>query len=135
MVSSSSSISSLLVNQTLFYSREVLETFDRLVLQPLLLANYSTYLPGSFDYWSTLWWWSWSSFDLIDIFDDFQWKLCKILVFIVFINLTLITLFWRSYGHKISEKFMQPSSSSKLIEELKNSISELKLPKEHSPRL
>jgi len=71
----------------------------------------------------------------LELLDEFQWKVCKILLFIISINFILIGVSWNTYGKKISEKFMQPSSSSLLIEELKNSISELKLPKEHSPRI
>lgn len=74
-------------------------------------------------------------FPLFDILDEFQWKLCKILVFIVLINIALICIFWHIYGNQIVDKFMQPTSSARLIEELKHSISELKLPKEHSPRI
>lgn len=70
-----------------------------------------------------------------DILDDFQWKLFKILVFIVCINLFLIWVAWRVYGETISEKFLRPSSNVLLIEELKQSIADLKLPKEHSPRI
>src|ERR1700691_4779128 len=70
-----------------------------------------------------------------DIFDEFQWKIFKVLLFIVLINLALIGLFWQIFGDRIIEKFLQPSTSALLIEELKNSISELKLPKEHSPRI
>ena len=72
---------------------------------------------------------------LFDLLDEFQWRLFKILLFIVLTNVTLIYLFWHIYGAKIVEKFMTPTSSALLLEELKLSISELKLPKEHSPRL
>lgn len=72
---------------------------------------------------------------IFDLFDEFQWKIFQVLLFIVFINVLLIGLFWKVYGERIIEKFMQPSTSALLIEELKNSISELKLPKEHSPRI
>jgi len=72
---------------------------------------------------------------LFDIFDEFQWKVFKILSFIIFVNILLISFFWHIYGSKIVEKFMQPTSSARLIEELKHSIAELKLPKEHSPRI
>lgn len=70
-----------------------------------------------------------------DILDDFQWKLFKILVFIVLINFFLIWIAWRVFGESITDKFLRPSSSALLIEELKQSIAELKLPKEHSPRI
>ncbi|CAL8109599.1 unnamed protein product [Orchesella dallaii] len=64
-----------------------------------------------------------------------KWKLFKILVFIVLINVFLIWAAWRVYGESITDKFLRPSSSVLLIEELKQSIAELKLPKEHSPRI
>lgn len=117
---------SLLQNGTL---TEFLDTLDHSLIQPLL----SFVQDKVFDNLST------NDFTLTLpdlVFDEFQWKLCKILGFIVATNLTLIYFFWRRvYGAKIVDKFMQPSSSTKLIEELKLSISELKLPKEHSPRL
>jgi hypothetical protein len=72
---------------------------------------------------------------LFDLLDEFQWKLFKILLVIVSTNIALILFFWHVYGTKIVDKFMQPSSSDLFLEELKNSISELKLPKEHSPRI
>ncbi len=127
-----SSIFSLLQNKSLS-TWELLEILDHHLIKPLLdfvqnnvnltdLTNYTNFLTSSSN---------------LEIFDEFQWKLCKILGFIVVTNLTLIYFFWkRMYGNKIIDKFMQPSSSTKLIEELKLSISELKLPQtEYSPRL
>jgi len=72
---------------------------------------------------------------VFDLLDEFQWRLFQILILIVLTNLALIWFFWHVYGAKIVEKFMQPTSSALLLEELKLSISELKLPKEHSPRI
>lgn len=136
----STSIYSLLQNQTLT-TWEFLEALDRFVVQPLILAasNFSNSTITTFTSADLLTnittFTTFTIFDL-DIFDEFQWKLCKILGFIVVTNIALIYFFWRRvYGSKIIDKFMQPSSSTKLIEELKNSISELKLPKEHSPRI
>lgn len=96
-----------------------------------LNSTYVAWVPSDLDYLFET-----SSFlPDFDILDEFQWKLFKILVFIVIINLFLIWVAWRVYGESITEKFLRPSSSLLLIEELKQSIAELKLPKEHSPRL
>jgi len=130
----SSIISTYLGNQSFYW--EVLENLDRVVVQPLFVLhntnNFSAWLYNSacsvFDFES-------SSSSATLFLDSFQLKLAKILLFIVVTNFILIFFFWRSYGKKITDKFLQPSDSSKLIEELKNSINELKLPKEHSPRL
>lgn len=96
-----------------------------------LNSTYVAWVPSDLDYlFETA-----SFLPDFDILDEFQWKLFKILVFIVLINLFLIWVAWRVYGESITEKFLRPSSSLLLIEELKQSIAELKLPKEHSPRL
>jgi uncharacterized membrane-anchored protein YitT (DUF2179 family) len=67
-------------------------------------------------------------------FDEFQIKLLKGLLFILCANICLIYMSWKVYGKRISEKFMRPVTS-KTIEDLKRSVSSLKLPKEHSPRV
>lgn len=95
-------------------------------------------------------------------FDEFQIKLLKGLLFILCANICLIYMSWKVYGKRISEKFMRPgkfvsrlccrgsmfcflvkfsketfsfSVTSRTIEDLKRSVSSLKLPKEHSPRV
>lgn len=97
-------------------------------------------------------------------FDEFQIKLLKGLLFILCANICLIYMSWKVYGKRISEKFMRPGKfvsilgyrwnmfwcflcevfernyfsflvTSKTIEDLKRSVSSLKLPKEHSPRV
>ncbi|KAJ4448121.1 hypothetical protein ANN_10133 [Periplaneta americana] len=86
---------------------------------------------------------SWYTYILVDCyegvinwlaFDDFQIKLLKGFLFIFFANIFLIYMSWKIYGKRISEKFMRPVTS-KTIEDLKRSVSLLKLPKEHSPRV
>lgn len=67
-------------------------------------------------------------------FDEFQLKLLKGFGVILSANIVLICISWRVYGKRISERFMRPPST-KAIEELKKSVSQLKLPKEHSPRV
>lgn len=67
-------------------------------------------------------------------FDEFQLKLLKGFLLILCSNVLLILISWKIFGRKIFERFMKPPTSS-AIEELKNSVSLLKLPKEHSPRV
>lgn len=67
-------------------------------------------------------------------FDDFQWNLLKVFIFILLLNLLLIFVTWRVYRKNVCERFMRPVTS-KAIEELKASVSRLKLPKEHTPRI
>lgn len=67
-------------------------------------------------------------------FDDFQWALLKIFSTFLAINLLLIVLVWKIYGTRICDRFMK-LSTLKEIEELKASVSKLKLPKEHTPRI
>ncbi|XP_062532766.1 uncharacterized protein LOC134198725 [Bombyx mori] len=67
-------------------------------------------------------------------FNEFQILLLKTFLLILFITLLLICLSWRVYGKRISERFMKPATSA-TIEQLKESVSKLKLPKEHTPRI
>lgn len=67
-------------------------------------------------------------------FDEFQCKLVKGFSIILLINILLTCLAWKVYGKRVSDRFMKPSTS-KAIEELKASVSRLKLPKEHTPRI
>ncbi|XP_018570754.1 uncharacterized protein LOC108910587 [Anoplophora glabripennis] len=67
-------------------------------------------------------------------FSDFQWTLLKTFSLILVINLILIVVVWRIYGKDICERFMKLSTLRE-IEELKASVSKLKLPKEHTPRI
>lgn len=66
-------------------------------------------------------------------FDEFQVKLLKGFLFLLSCNVLLIWVSWKIYGKRICERFMKPATS-KAIDELKASVSKLKLPKEHSPR-
>ncbi|XP_017773529.1 PREDICTED: uncharacterized protein LOC108560478 isoform X2 [Nicrophorus vespilloides] len=67
-------------------------------------------------------------------FDEFQLTLLKGFSLTLIITLFLIYASWRVFGKNICERFMKPATS-KTIEELKASVSRLKLPKEHSPRI
>ncbi|KAJ8937322.1 hypothetical protein NQ314_011961 [Rhamnusium bicolor] len=67
-------------------------------------------------------------------FNDFQWKLLKTFSLLLVINLFLIIIVWRIHGKSICERFMKLSTLRE-IEELKASVSKLKLPKEHTPRI
>ncbi|KAK9878482.1 hypothetical protein WA026_022378 [Henosepilachna vigintioctopunctata] len=58
----------------------------------------------------------------------------KAYFYIVIVNFFLIFIAWKIYYKRITDQFMQPATS-KAIEELKASVSKLKLPKEHSPRI
>lgn len=66
-------------------------------------------------------------------FDEFQRTLLKYFTTVLCINICGIVLFWNIYGERIHDRFMKPASS-KVIEDLRESVSKLKLPKEHSPR-
>ncbi|KAL0860533.1 hypothetical protein ABMA27_009905 [Loxostege sticticalis] len=67
-------------------------------------------------------------------FNEFQFLLLKTFSLILLFTLLLIFISWRVYGKRISERFMKPATSA-TIEQLKESVSKLKLPKEHSPRI
>ncbi|KAL0810932.1 hypothetical protein ABMA28_010229 [Loxostege sticticalis] len=67
-------------------------------------------------------------------FNEFQFLLLKTFLLILLFTLLLIFISWRVYGKRISERFMKPATSA-TIEQLKESVSKLKLPKEHSPRI
>ncbi|KAG7296597.1 hypothetical protein JYU34_020407 [Plutella xylostella] len=67
-------------------------------------------------------------------FNEFQFLLLKTFSTILLFTLLLIFVSWRVYGKRISERFMKPATSA-TIEQLKESVSKLKLPKEHTPRI
>ncbi|XP_046749625.1 uncharacterized protein LOC124413225 [Diprion similis] len=67
-------------------------------------------------------------------FDEFQLQLFKLFALILVSNVALIYVAWHVYGDRISDRFMKPATSA-AVEELKKSVSRLKLPKEHSPRV
>nr|XP_034826389.1 uncharacterized protein LOC117983867 [Maniola hyperantus] len=67
-------------------------------------------------------------------FNEFQLLLFKTFSLILLFTFILIILSWRVYGKRISERFMRPATSA-TIEQLKESVSKLKLPKEHTPRI
>lgn len=71
---------------------------------------------------------------------------------IIIVNFLLIFIAWRIYNKRISDQFMKPgnfyltslkmfihlinfTATIKAIEDLKASVSKLRLPKEHSPRI
>ncbi|KAI8423718.1 hypothetical protein MSG28_012749 [Choristoneura fumiferana] len=67
-------------------------------------------------------------------FNEFQFLLLKTFLIILLFTLLLIFISWRVYGKRISERFMKPATLD-TIEQLKESVSKLKLPKEHTPRI
>lgn len=67
-------------------------------------------------------------------FNEFQLLLLKTFFLILLFTLLLIFISWRVYGKRISERFIKPATSA-TIEQLKESVSKLKLPKEHTPRI
>lgn len=75
-----------------------------------------------------------SFFELISWLDftDFQLKLLKEFSLILLGNVILVLIAWQIYGGRISSKFaVKRGSSRRAIEELRLSMSELQLPKEH----
>jgi small-conductance mechanosensitive channel len=74
------------------------------------------------------------TFSTIYAIDEFQIKILRALIIILCINLLFIWISWGYYGEKITERFMKPASS-KSLEDLKREATELKLPKEHTPRI
>ncbi|CAG9766428.1 unnamed protein product [Ceutorhynchus assimilis] len=67
-------------------------------------------------------------------FDDFQLNLLKVFSGVLIVNLLLLVTAWKYYGADIYDRFLK-LSNTKEIEELKASVSKLKLPKEHTPRI
>ncbi|CAB3378770.1 Hypothetical predicted protein [Cloeon dipterum] len=66
--------------------------------------------------------------------DEFQLKLFKGFCLVLFFNFLFICLAWSYYGPTISDKLMRPATSKSILE-LKKSVSQLKLPTEHTPRI
>ncbi|BET00800.1 alveolar soft part sarcoma chromosome region, candidate 1 [Nesidiocoris tenuis] len=67
-------------------------------------------------------------------FDDQQLKLLTFLSSLFAFNLFVIGLMWKFNGSRVFKKFKKPATR-KVIEELKRSVDQLKLPKVHSPRI
>lgn len=61
---------------------------------------------------------------------DFQWKLVWEFSLILLGNAVLVILAWRIYGPRIIQRFFSPGGR-KVLQDLRLSMSELKLPKEH----
>lgn len=64
-------------------------------------------------------------------FTDFQLKLLREFSLILLGNTILVLIAWKVYGPRISAKFDFSRGSRRAIEELRVSMSELQLPKEH----
>ena len=69
-----------------------------------------------------------------------MWQICKYYIifflffqlsFILLGNLILVLIAWKIYGSRIAAKFGTTRGSRLRIEELRMSMSELQLPKEH----
>ena len=63
--------------------------------------------------------------------NDFEFRLCREFCLILAGNTVLVLIAWKIYGPRISAKFGPSKGSRKTVEELKLSISEFHLPKEH----
>lgn len=72
-------------------------------------------------------------FNFADI-DNFQWTIFRFVLCLILCITLAIFIAWNLYGANIAERFMKPVSS-KILEELKSGVTDLKLPAEHSPRL
>ncbi|RZF40627.1 hypothetical protein LSTR_LSTR007510 [Laodelphax striatellus] len=67
-------------------------------------------------------------------FDEFQLKLLKGFLAVLFATIIAIFFLWRVHGPRIHSRFMKPATT-KVIEELRKSVAQLKLPNEHTPRI
>jgi len=72
----------------------------------------------------------WFFVDWLEV-SDFQLRLLRELSFILLGNLILVLIAWKIYGSRIAAKFGVTRGSRLRIEELRMSMSELQLPKEH----
>ncbi|GBN08618.1 hypothetical protein AVEN_103455-1 [Araneus ventricosus] len=102
--------------------------FNNVITPPGVTEYLHSLLPVELTefYFSTL-----STFNTID---EFQLKILRVSFIILCVNLVFIWISWGKYGDKITERFMKPASS-KSLEDLKREATELKLPKEHTPRI
>ncbi|KAM3962226.1 uncharacterized protein ACR2FA_003728 [Aphomia sociella] len=114
----------LQIGDTLAFARDFVESS----LSTIPVDN----LPKSFVNWSELS--LYGGFAEVFYFNEFQFLLLKTFFLILLFTLILIFISWRVYGKRISERFMKPATSA-TIEQLKESVSKLKLPKEHTPRI
>ncbi|KAI5707653.1 hypothetical protein M8J77_006863 [Diaphorina citri] len=67
-------------------------------------------------------------------YDEFHVTLFRVFAVILIVNLVLIYVSWNYYGERICERFMKPTSHE-VLEDLRKSVAQLKLPKDYSPRL
>lgn len=65
-------------------------------------------------------------------FSEFQLKLIREFSLILLGNLVLLLLAWRIYGSRISSRFLRSKGGRRVIEELRESVSELELPEDYS---
>jgi len=72
----------------------------------------------------------WAFVDWLEV-SDFQLRLLRELSLILLGNFILVLIAWRIYGARIANKFGVTRGSRLRIEELRTSMSELQLPKEH----
>jgi len=63
--------------------------------------------------------------------NDFEYRLCREFCLILAGNTVLVLIAWKIYGPRISAKFGPSKGSRKTVEEIRMSISEFHLPKEH----
>lgn len=71
--------------------------------------------------------------DWIDV-DAFQFRILQTFLIVLIVNVFLISVAWKMYGPRIVDRFMKPVPSA-VLEDLKQGATDLKLPREHSPRI
>jgi hypothetical protein len=65
------------------------------------------------------------------MFDTFMFWLITILIS----NIILIVIFWNIYGKRIEILIARKDEKKQILDQLRREALELKLPKEHSPRI
>jgi len=65
-------------------------------------------------------------------FSEFQLKLIREFSLILLGNLVLLLIAWRIYGSRISSRFLRSRGGRRVIEELRESVSELELPEDYN---
>lgn len=66
--------------------------------------------------------------------EEFQCQIIRFFIFkLIFICICIIFV-WRKYGSRITERFMRPGSN-RIVDDLRTEATDLKLPKEHTPRI
>lgn len=59
----------------------------------------------------------------------------SLLVLILILNVTIVALAWQVYGARIQVMVARKAEKDQVVEQLRMEALDLKLPKEHSPRI